>query len=39
MDLNMFLISFLYLAGIESSRISPTILMEFMRWIGFQLSW
>jgi hypothetical protein len=35
----MFLISFLYLAGIGSSRISPSTLMEFMRWIRFQLSW
>ncbi|GAU49151.1 hypothetical protein TSUD_87340 [Trifolium subterraneum] len=28
-----------YRRRIESSRISPTILMEFMRWIGFLPSW
>ncbi|GAU21808.1 hypothetical protein TSUD_176540 [Trifolium subterraneum] len=28
-----------YRRRIGSSRISPTILMEFMRWIGFQPSW
>jgi hypothetical protein len=30
---------FFYLTGIGSLRISPTILMEFLRWIEFQLLW